>query len=423
MPRVRSKLNKTSQQKLTSFLNEYTEQINECYPNISFNEIIFTTILNDVKGIKEGTEKGVVDLYIQYCKIYLLEIYNKISDKINIEDFIKKLQKKVRSVLALKYTSSTTENADIIDIYFNDVRREYIYHPQNESNDLDFLPENKDIFIANNLKLVVSIAKKYRNFGLPFEDLIQAGNYGLMIAFDRFDASRNTLRRKIIDCINVHQTEYFSHDEVIDILSRNFTYDNLMSQLKNSVPQDGFQNKESFISWVKQNVKTAIFASVAYRWIESYIQQELDHYKSTIKFPKSKTPIITDDNGQALTGNYVISLDSINPYTDDNYNDNLLEDVISDEFITEDEQIINQEKNEYYKTIIDAAFVGLSNIDRRIIKKRFGIGLPSELSLLEIAESEGLSLSEVKSSVNKTLLHIQQNVSDEVKQNLLELFS
>src|ERR671913_1868454 len=44
--------------------------------------------------------------------------------------------------------------------------------------------------IEKNLRLVIPVAKKYRGMGLPFRDLIQEGNVGLMRAADKFDPEK-----------------------------------------------------------------------------------------------------------------------------------------------------------------------------------------------------------------------------------------
>jgi len=48
----------------------------------------------------------------------------------------------------------------------------------------------RERMIRANMRLVVSMAKRYRGHGVPFLDLIQEGNLGLMKAIDRFDPGR-----------------------------------------------------------------------------------------------------------------------------------------------------------------------------------------------------------------------------------------
>lgn len=47
--------------------------------------------------------------------------------------------------------------------------------------------EARDRLVCGNLRLVVYIAKRYANLGVPMQDLVEAGNLGLIQAVDRFD--------------------------------------------------------------------------------------------------------------------------------------------------------------------------------------------------------------------------------------------
>ena len=83
---------------------------------------------------------------------------------------------------------------DSLDLFLRDAGRSPLLTAAQEVK-LSKLVERGDAgakrtMIESNLRLVVSIAKRYRHQGLPFLDLIQEGTLGLMRAVDKFDWRR-----------------------------------------------------------------------------------------------------------------------------------------------------------------------------------------------------------------------------------------
>lgn len=87
-----------------------------------------------------------------------------------------------------------SDNADVLTSYLVRIGRGQLLTHTDEI-DLSKRAKTGDTqarhrLIEKNLRLVVSVAKKYRSYGLPFEDLIQEGNIGLMKAVEKFDPDR-----------------------------------------------------------------------------------------------------------------------------------------------------------------------------------------------------------------------------------------
>ena len=83
------------------------------------------------------------------------------------------------------------EAQDVLTQYLRRVRDGRLLHA-GEERDLSRRAHEGDRgarrrLIESNLRLVISIAKKYRGRGVPFEDLIQEGNAGLIRAVEKFD--------------------------------------------------------------------------------------------------------------------------------------------------------------------------------------------------------------------------------------------
>ena len=87
--------------------------------------------------------------------------------------------------------STTSKINDPVKMYLKEIGRVELLKPEDEVEIAKRIEagdeEAKKILISANLRLVVSIAKKYPGRGMLFLDLIQEGNMGLIKAVDKFD--------------------------------------------------------------------------------------------------------------------------------------------------------------------------------------------------------------------------------------------
>lgn len=87
--------------------------------------------------------------------------------------------------------ATRSPSSDALDLYLEELSRYPLLSPEEErrvarrarQGDEDAV----DTLVRANLRFVVSVAKRYRNQGLPFEDLVQEGNVGLVTAARKFD--------------------------------------------------------------------------------------------------------------------------------------------------------------------------------------------------------------------------------------------
>ena len=93
-----------------------------------------------------------------------------------------------------EYAEDETHTVDAIKLYLKDIQKTKLLTAEQERELAQKISEGdmaaRDRMIESNLRLVVKIAKRYMNRGLPFLDLIEEGNLGLIKAVERFKLSK-----------------------------------------------------------------------------------------------------------------------------------------------------------------------------------------------------------------------------------------
>jgi RNA polymerase nonessential primary-like sigma factor len=90
--------------------------------------------------------------------------------------------------------STTEKGLDVVKFYFKEIRKMPLLNFEQEQALAKRVQagdeEARARMIESNLRLVVAIGKRYINRGLPFSDIIEEGNLGLIRAVEKFDYKR-----------------------------------------------------------------------------------------------------------------------------------------------------------------------------------------------------------------------------------------
>ena len=147
--------------------------------------------------LEKTAKEGCKDILRKFCfKMKLFEewlelpdIKGDIEDSRNLVEPTIVVRGPVRAKKAVKQEISASRTREI-ELRWRLSPGELIHLARNVRKHLDEAQRAKTEMVEHNLRLVISIAKKYQNRGLLFTDLIQEGNMGLVKAVEKFEYRR-----------------------------------------------------------------------------------------------------------------------------------------------------------------------------------------------------------------------------------------
>lgn len=209
--------------------------------------------------------------------------------------------------------------------------------------------------IESNLSFVVKVASEYRNLGLPFEDLLNEGNLGLIEAAHRYDASKGTkfityaiwwIRKSILKALSEHSN-----------LVRVPTY-----QMK----------KVREIREAENSLRRSLGRKPKREEISERLERSLSKIDQVLQFHLREVSL--DDK---------VGKERDTPIAD--Y-------LVADGSISAEDDLIKREAN----SLVSEAMARLSEQEQMVIAYRFGIAGGAALTLKEIGQIMNISRERVR---------------------------
>ena len=355
---------------------------------LNINQKLFKQVIAQDPALRqtnqedEPTRQLLKQLYRNKRKIaVLLEELSLRTSRIQpirnkLHGIVEKMRQLEKAIAAAPGVQINAEDIDAMKQELTGLQELVIETPAQLEKRLDILDrvyaqyENtKRTLSSANLRLVVSIAKKYRNRGLSFLDLIQEGNTGLMRAVDKYEYRRGYkfstyatwwIRQAITRAIADHARTIRIPVHMIETMSRLRTAGKVLHQRLGREPT------------------TEEIAEEA--------QMSIEETRRVLKMSK-----------------HPISLDRPIGESDDSYFGDFIEDDAVDSPVASATQ-------EMLKDRIDSVLKTLSYREREIIKLRYGIGDGYTYTLEEVGRIFKVTRERVRQVEAKAIRKLQHPV-------------
>lgn len=255
--------------------------------------------------------------------------------------------------------SSPNDRGSVLSRYFAEIREYPLLTKEEEmSLAIDVKAGKREALnelVESNLSFVVKVASEYRNLGLPFEDLLNEGNIGLIEAAHRYDASKGTkfityaiwwIRKSILKALSEHSN-----------LVRVPNYQ--MKKVREIRDAENMLRRDLGRAPKRQEISERLSRSVTK--IDQVLQFNLREVSLDDKVGKDRDKPIAD---------YLVDPACTSPEDD----------------------LIHRESN----TLVGEAMAHLTEQERVVIAYRFGLAGGPPLTLKEIGEKMGISRERVR---------------------------